>query len=302
MNLRGRLREARQLMHAAFLFYGRCLVRAVSGKLGRAATVTSAVSLAGLLLVAFLNRGAAFERLVTTSIPAVLFVVLLLLSIGISLVLAPVQLQLEEVRKREAIEALRKPKFAVSLPAGGATHLPFRGSTTETRGGERQTVMAPGETNVLCFICENIGEVAIRNARARVLAASRQDETNAATPLDIIEPIELTWKKDDLKSAFSKDLAPGEKCRVWLGGVRAQGQFWIYRDVNDLPVEYQQVFGRAGEFHVLIQVDADGAPPLQFVLRVRAAAGEAPNTSGIMRGRAEIALLTQASPRVAWPI
>ena len=93
--------------------------------------------------------------------------------------------------------------------------------------------------------------------------------------------------------------AAGETCRIWIGGVRHQGQFWLYRDVADLPIEYQQIFGEAGDYRVLIQVDADDAAPVQMILRVVAAEGEkTPNA--IQRGRVEVALLADDSPAFDW--
>jgi hypothetical protein len=294
--------HATGLALAACEFYWRCVVRAFSGKFGLAAGMTGAVSTFGLLIVAFANPGASVERLLTMSVPAIFFVSVFLTTVLISLVLAPVQLHLEEVQKRKAVEELRKPRFRVALPPGGLINLSTKGATTETMGGERQTVTTGWVSDVLCLVCENTGETAIRSVRARIMAVRKFEDDGAAAPLAITEPIELTWKKDDLKAAFSRDLAANEKCRVWLGGVRSQGQFWVYRDVSDLPIEYQQVFGRAGEYHILLQFDADDAPPLQTVLRVLASEGEKPKVSGIHRGKAEVELLAQASPTVDWPV
>lgn len=299
--MRGWAQGTSRLLGAAFRFYGRCGIRAFSGKLGMAGGLTSGVSLLGLLIVAFASPGASIERLLTTSIPAIFFVSIFAVAVLVSLILAPVQLHEEEVRKREAVERLRQPRFRLSLPQSGPANISTRGATTETMGGERQTVTTSWVSDVLCFICENTGETIVRSVRARVMAATKLDENGVAALLEITEPIDLTWKRDDLKAAFSKDLAPGEKCRIWLGGVRSQGQFWIYRDVNDLPIEYQQIFGRAGDYRVLLQLDADGAPPVQAVLRVLAAEGEKPKVSGIHRGQAEIELLAQGSPIVSWP-
>lgn len=299
MKPRAWIDEAAHTLRATAIFYWRCVVRAASGKFALAAGLTSGVSLIGLLIVAVANPGSSLERLITTSIPALFFVSVLLTAMLVSLILAPVRLYEEEVRRREAVEALRKPRLSVLLPESGTVGISTRGGTTETRGGERQTNISGWLSEVVCVICQNTGETALRNVRARVMAATQRIADGAIEPIEITEPIELTWKKDDLKTAFAKDLAPGEKCRAWIGGVRSQGQFWLYRDVNDLPVEYQQVFGPAGDYHVLIQVDADDAAPVQVILRVLAAEGVKP-VSGIQRGQAEVALLAQGSPVVEW--
>lgn len=293
------LSEAVRTLGATAVFYWRCVVRAASGKFALAAGLTGGVSLIGLLIVAASNPAAGPERLITTSIPALVFVSVLVGAVLISLILAPVRLYEEEVRKREAVEALRKPRFSVSLPESGTVGISTRGGTTETRGGDRQTNISGWLSEVVCVICQNTGEIALRNVRARVMAATRRIADDTVEQIDIVEPIELTWKKDDLKTAFAKDLVPSEKCRAWIGGIRSQGQFWLYRDANDLPIEYQQVFGRAGEYHVLVQVDADAAAPVQVILRVLAAEGEKP-VSGVHRGRAEVTLLAQGSPTVDW--
>jgi hypothetical protein len=204
------------------------------------------------------------------------------------------RLHQDEVRRREAVEALRKPRLTLSLPDSGTVNISTRGATMEGMGGSRQTVTTASVLDVVCVCCRNAGETAIRNARARVMGAARIGVDGAAMPLAIAEPIELSWKKDDLKTALAKDLAPAELCRIWVGAVRSQGQFWLYRDRKDLPIEYQQVFGPAGDYRVLIQVDADDAAPVQAILRVLAAEGE--------KLEAEVALIAQASPVVDWAL
>lgn len=278
-------------------FYRRCVGLAFSGTFARVEGWTGTLSILALLAVAVLNPDTRVERIITTNAPATFFLSAFGLTVFVGLVLAPVRLHEEEIRKRQAIEALRKPRFELSLPSDGVVNISTRGSTTETAGGLRQTVTTGWVLDVVCMICQNIGETPIRNARARLMSAERIDSEGVSKPLAIFEPIELTWKKDDLKNAFAKDFAPAEICRFWIGGVRSQGQFWLYRDVADLPIEYQQIFGEAGEFRVLVQIDADDAAPVQALLRVVTAEGEKP-TSGIHRGKAQLALLAVGSSTI----
>jgi hypothetical protein len=71
------------------------------------------------------------------------------------------------------------------------------------------------------------------------------------------------------------------------------------RDLKSLPIEYQQVFGPPGRYHMIIQVDSVDAAPIQVLVEVEAEAGPEPKVSGIWRGIARIRLLDQQSPRIA---
>lgn len=71
-----------------------------------------------------------------------------------------------------------------------------------------------------------------------------------------------------------------------------------YRDVKDLPLGAQQVFGPPGTYKIVIQVDGDEIAPVQVILEVKAAEGPKPEKAGLWRGIAEVAILAQGSPTV----
>lgn len=270
---------------------------ALRGKLGRVAAWVGLVSLPLVVLAAALPPSDSIERMLTITVPAVFGVTALAAAILYGFVTAPVRLYQGEVRKREAIEALRRPKLRFALPETGVVTVNPSGATSETRGGSRQTVTSIGVPNVVCLVCENIGETRIKNARARLLWVGSTPTVKNAKSVEIAEPIDLSWSRE-LKGGFVKELEPGEKSRIWIGGVREQGQFWVHREIADLPIEYQQVFGEAGEHLFVVQVTGDDAPPMQVLMRVRAAEGEKPQ-NGLWRGKADVEILEQGSPSVA---
>jgi len=151
-------------------------------------------------------------------------------------------------------------------------------------------------TDVVCLYCKNVGEVPLRSCRARVLSASRVSDDGTAT-LRFTESIELPWRKEDT-SCLMADLPSGETRRIWIGGVRTHGHFWVYRDVKDLPLEAQEVFGPPGTYKIIVQVDSDDIAPVQVLLEVKAAEGPKPEKAGLWRGIAEVAILAQGSPVV----
>lgn len=279
----------------AMAFYWGCLKRAFSGKFAKAEGWTGGLSIIALVVAWITSPSAGDERTLLTVLPAAFFVGVFSLTILVGLILAPVQIYQEERRAREAVEALRQAKLAISLPDGGTVNINLVGHTSETLGGRRQTITRSFMTDVVCVFCKNIGEVPLRNCRARVLSASRVSK-DVTTALTFTESIELPWRKEDT-SCLTVDLSPGETRRIWIGGVRMHGQFWVYRDIKDLPLEAQQVFGPPGEYRIIVQVDSDDTAPLQVLLQVTTAEGPKPE-SGLWRGIADVALLAHGSPVV----
>lgn len=279
----------------AVVFYWHCLKRAFSGKFAKAQGWTGGLSIVAVVIAWVTSPSGGDERTLLTVLPAAFFVGVFSLTVLVGLILAPVQIYQEEQRTREAVEALRRAKLAISLPDGGTMNINLIGHTSETLGGTRQTITRSFMTDVVCIFCKNIGEVPLRNCRARLLSASRISE-DATTALTFTESIELPWRKEDT-SCLMADLPPGETRRIWIGGVRTHGHFWVYRDIKDLPLEAQQVFGPPGEYRMIVQVDSDDTAPLQMLLQVTTAEGPKPE-SGLWRGIANVALLAQGSPIV----
>lgn len=223
------------------------------------------------------------------------FVAAFSLTVLSGLILALFEIYRDERSAREALETLRQPRLTISLPETGTVDINIAGGTSQSLAGNRQTVIRSWMTDVLCLFCQNVGEVPIRNCRARVLSASRVSGDETAS-LTFVESIELPWRKEDT-SCLTADIPPGETRRIWIGGVRTHGHFWVYREVNDLPLEAQQVFGPPGAYRMVIQIDSDDAPPVQVLVEVQSAEGPKPE-SGIWHGIADVAILAQASPRI----
>jgi hypothetical protein len=277
-------------------FYWRCLKRAFTGKFWNAEKWTGGLSVIALVIAWIASPSTGDERTLVTVLPAAFFVGAFALTILLGIILAPFEIYRDERRAREAVEALRQAKLAISVPDTGTMNIDLAGNTSETLAGSRQTVIRSFMTDVVCLYCKNVGEVPLRSCRARVLSASRVSDDGTAT-LRFTESIELPWRKEDT-SCLMVDLPAGETRRIWIGGVRTHGHFWIYRDVKDLPLEAQQVFGPPGTYRIVVQVDSDDIAPVQVLLEVKAAEGPKPEKAGLWRGTAEVAILAQGSPVV----
>lgn len=275
-------------------FYWRCLKRAFSGKFALAEGWTGGLSIVALIIAWIISPSAGDERTLLTVVPAVFFVTVFSLVVLFGIILAPYRIFLDELHAREAIERLRQPKVVISLPHKGTVNIDTAGGTSESLSGIRQTVISSFLTDVVCLYCKNIGEVPIRNCRARLLSVTRISEDGSAV-LKFTESIELPWKKEDT-SCLMVDLPPGETRRIWIGDVRTHGHFWVYRDMKDLPLEAQQVFGPPGTYKIVVQVDSDDMAAMQVLLQVEASEGPKPETSGIWRGSAKVVILAQGSP------
>jgi hypothetical protein len=280
----------------AAAFYWRCLKRAFSGKFAKAEGWTGGLSVMALVIAWITSPSAGDERTLLTVLPAAFFVGAFSLTVLLGIILAPFEIYRGELRAREAVEALRQPKVAISLPDTGTVNIETAGNTTESLAGSRQTVGWSFMTDVVCLYCKNVGEVPLRNCRARVLSASRVSDDDTAV-LKFTESIELPWRKEDT-SCLMVDLPPGETRRIWIGGVRTHGHFWVYRELKDLPLEAQQVFGPPGTYRIVVQVNSDDIAPVQVLLEVKADKGPKPEKAGLWRGTAEVAILAQGSPAV----
>lgn len=275
------------------VFYWRCLKRAFSGKFAKAEGWTGGLSVIALVIAWVTSPSAGDERTLLTVLPAAFFLGAFSLIVLLGCILAPFQLYHDERRTREAVEALRQAKLAIWLPETGTVDINVAGHTMESLAGTRQTVIRSSTTDVVCLYCKNIGEVPIRNCRARVLSASRVSDEDT-TVFKFIESIELPWRKDDT-SCLTVDLPPGETRRIWIAGVRTRGHFWVYREVKDLPLEAQQVFGPPGTYKIVVQVDSDDIAPMQVLLEVKAAEGPILETARLSRGTAEVTILAQGN-------
>jgi len=280
----------------AAAFYWRCLQRAFSGKFAKAEGWTGGLSIIAVVIAWIASPSAGDERTLLTVLPAAFFVGAFSLTVLLGIILAPFEIYRDELRARKAAEALRQPKIAISLPDTGTVNIETAGSTTESLAGSRQTVSGSFMTDVVCLYCKNVGEVPLRNCRARVLSASRVSDDDTAA-LKFTESIELPWRKEDT-SCLIVDLPPGETRRIWIGSVRTHGHFWVYRELKELALEAQQVFGPPGTYRIVVQVDSDDGPPMQVLLEVKAAEGRKPEKAGLWRGIAQVAILAQGSPVV----
>lgn len=278
------------------IFYKDCIVLTFSGKFIKAQTIAGVMSLLITCVIFFIPVTDSDERFYLTDFPTRFFLILFLLEIIVGFIYAPFERYTQEKNKRQSIESLRVPKIKISLPDGGVQDIYLGGSTTETISGNRSSVVTNFLLDIVCLKCENIGEVFIRNCRSRIIRGYVYRE-GATACLDIVESIELSWKKEDM-SCLSVDFPPNETRRIWIGGVRSGGQFWVYRPKNALPIEYQSLFGLSGRYILLIQLDSEDMVPIQVVLRVETKEGVPQTKPGIIRGKIKAEIVEISHPRI----
>ncbi|HEX4197456.1 MAG TPA: hypothetical protein VHZ26_08440 [Caulobacteraceae bacterium] len=274
-------------------FYSAWMVRAFSGTFRKVEEVAAGVGLLALFADFLISPSQRSERLIMVDVPAIVCMGALILTVAAGLIVAPFEIYWREQRRRIELEQRLSPKLEFSLPETGTVGIETRGHTLETFGGSRQTIVRGLEPDVVCIQCKNVGEGVAHRLQARLMGASRYIDDDQEVRLAIVEPLDLSWKKEAPIDTFSVDLAPGVTRRIWIGGIRSHGHFWIYRDIKELPLEYQRVFGGPGRYHLLIQVDGDDTAAVQVSLEVEASAGPQLQ-NGLWRGNANVRLLESA--------
>jgi hypothetical protein len=281
-----------------FRFYGICLARAWRGKLFLALSVSGGIATVASLGVWVLSPPPSIERFVTVDLPGIAFMAVLAATLLLGFFLAPFQLHREGEQARAALQDRLRAKLEFSLPGTGVVNASTHGNTLEAVNGRRQTILQGVLPDVVCLQCKNIGEVPIHGVRARIMHVRRQSQDEAEAAAEILEPVELPWNKEDLAHSFVVDLAPNEVRRIWIGRVTDKGYFWVLRNVQSLPLDFQQVFGPPGRYLITLQADSADAPPVQALLEVNAAAGPEPKQNGLWRGIVSATLVDQGSPRL----
>lgn len=279
-------------------FYIECFRRAFAGWFGRVEGWTGTVSLLLAILFLIFPSATVLEKQ-AAKLPALMFLLIFGGIIAVRLIASPYWVFRITQQALMQVKADRLPRIDVSLPTPPVINsISLRGSTSESWGGTRQTVITGWEMDVVSLVCVNSGQTQVRACQARLMAALRLSDDGRA--LEIVEPVELPWSKEDPENNLSIDILPNGKQRLWIGGVRTHGHFWLYREMSKLPLEYQQLIGGPGTYQLLIQIDGNDIPFQQIVLEIVAAEGPKPE-NGLWRGKAEVRLLNQGAATLQFP-
>lgn len=278
-------------------FYAACVRQGFSGWFGKVSGWAGTLSLVIGVVLLFVKEPPFVSQLASQAEPA-FFLGAFALTLAIRLLLAPYWLFREESARRAALETAARPSLTVFLPTPPTlTSISLGGHTTESFAGTRQTVINRWEMDVVALTCMNEGTTDAAGCRARLLSAIRIKD-DGSEDLGIVEGISLPWDKQDPEGSLLSDIPASETKRIWLGGVRSRGHLWIFRELKALPLEYQRLLGEPGTFRVLIQVDARNVPPQQIALEIVTAEGPQLENA-VHRGRIDVKVLAQASPRLA---
>jgi len=277
-------------------FYGACLKRAFGGWFDRVEGWASTVSLLIAVALLFLKPSARIGDLAQAA-PAWFFLVAFATVVGVRLLLSPYLVYRDERSAREDLERHRLPTLELSLPTPPVIQsIDLRGSTTESLGGTRQTVVTGWEMDVVALECVNVGETVAKGCRARLLSVTKAAAEGGGL-LRVTTPLELPWSKEDPEGSLIVDLAPAEVRRIWIGGVRTHGHVWLFRRPERLPLEHQRLLGEAGTYRIVLQVDGDGVAPQQVELEIVAGEGPKP-VNGLWRGTVEVSVVARGAPRL----
>ncbi len=278
-------------------FYAACVRRAFSGWFGKVSGWAGTLSLLIGVALLFVKVPPFVSQLASQAEPA-FFLGVFALTLIVRLLLAPYWLYREESARREALERAAQPSLIVRLPDPPSLNsIYLGGSTSESLAGTRQTIINRWEMDVVALTCTNGGNTEAEGCRARLLSALRVED-DGSEDLGVIEAISLPWNKEDPEGSLLANIPASETQRIWLGGVRSRGHLWIFRDIKALPLDYQRLLGEPGTYRCLIQVDARNVPPQQIALEIVTAEGP-PVQNAVQRGRIDVRVLAQASPRLA---
>jgi hypothetical protein len=278
-------------------FYIACIQRAFLGWFGKVSGWAGALALTIGVGLLFIDLPQNIDDLAAKAEP-VFFLSVFVAILAVRLLLAPFWLYNEEREAHVRIEMARRPALAVSLPDPAILNsISLDGNTSQSLAGTRNTIIRRWEMDVLALHCSNQGEIEAEQCRARLLSAVRLKE-DGTEDLGVVEAIALPWDKLDSEGSHLTNIPPAETRRIWIGGVRSRGHLWLFRDVNALPIEYQQLLGSPGTYRILIQIDAHNVPPQQISLEIICSEG-APVQNGIIRGTIDVKVVAQGAPRVS---
>lgn len=277
-------------------FYIACIRRAFVGWFGRISGWAGTLALLIGVVLLFVDLPQHFGDLAAKAEPA-FFLAVFSAILATRLFLAPYWLYNEERDARARIEEARRPALAVSLPEPAIlSSISLDGNTLQSLAGTRQTIIRRSEWDVLALHCSNQGEIEAEQCRAKLLSAVRLRD-DGTEDLGVVEAVALPWDKLDPEGSHLANIPPAETRRIWIGGVRSHGHFWLFRDVKALPIEYHQLLGKPGTYRIVIQIDARNVPPQQISLEIICSEGP-PVKNGIVRGAIDVKVVAKGAPRI----
>lgn len=288
-------------MREVIRFYGECFKRAFSGVFWRVEQLTGGLGLLLLTVSRFVLPNSQYSEMIEVDAPLYFLLVAFFVTVFIGFIVAPVDIYKEEQertekerQRREALELKWQPSMKVLIADSRGSRI-ANGTSSETYGGSRHTSYGVILDSALSLVIENIGNVRLKNVHAKIISIDKTEGQNAA-PLPMTRPIELSWDFRSTEENLSVDIDAKERRNLWVGWVRPQGQLFVLRDTDCLPVEYQQYFGDAGTYQATVMIASDNTSPLEVKIEVSAQAADRDVNVYRTGGIARIAILEQSSP------
>lgn len=176
------------------------------------------------------------------------------------------------------VESLTKrlsPKLTITAPPDGGAITVNLGTTSETIGGYRQTVITSADHFVTLY-CRNDSEESVV-CEARLISAWRIIN-GEKVDLNILETIQLSWSRKKPPSEFLAVITPRETKRLYIALIRPNGAVLLYRTLDEIPTEYHQLFYDTGHYLICIQIDISNNGAKRVLLEMKTApAKKVPN-------------------------
>jgi hypothetical protein len=100
------------------------------------------------------------------------------------------------------------------------------------------------------------------------------------------------------KPIYLQDIEPSETKFIYVATVHPEGYAWLYRNITDLPLEDQQIFGDGGRHQVLLQFKSDQPDPLQVLVDLEIKKTE-PVRNKLPKAEGKITIVEQGPPPLA---
>ena len=159
------------------------------------------------------------------------------------------------------------PRLSVSLPNGDGITRIAQGNTSETRNGHRQTVLTASEA-FLCLHVQNLSEAPSGYISGKLIGAWKVGQNGEKTNLSLVESVELLWQRDIRSNDIFAYPGAREAKRLYIAKILPNGSMFLHKPLNELPLEYHQIFNSPGQYLLQIQLNKDSVATKDVLIQV----------------------------------
>jgi len=208
------------------------------------------------LILAGVYRSIAEATLQTTGIAFfTVWLTVFLLFVG------PYELWAEATSKLDAF----KPRLRLSIRS--ASKLLY-GTTIEAPFGKAFYTQLSDNLKCVRVLCSNTGETPVHNCQAFLIAIMEVEEDGEKIDIGFNEHVDLSWSRDKNKPDFQVTIPQKRERFIYLLSIRPT-HVSLFRNPNEIPLEYRHLFAANRTYHLDIQVSGEGCASVYLGLRIR---------------------------------